>query len=272
MEKPAIHFENVDKSFGDEDILRGFEMDVQAGELVAIVGPSGCGKSTLLRIIAGLETVDRGEFSIDLGSKSEDVAKDLRIDSGRAPIETGFVFQEANLLPWLTTFDNVALPFRITGQTVDRKRVEEVLRLVGLPDDSFDKHPAQLSGGMKMRVSIARALVLDPRCLLLDEPFAALDDLLRTSLNLKLMDIWMQSRQTMLFVTHNIAEAIFVCQKVLVMGRGTQKPRCLPIEFDYPRDKSIRSSTRFAELFAETSALLEDCSLSKASAGIGDVK
>ena len=147
------------------------------------------------------------------------------IDSGKLEIlqsksaqdEIAFVFQDSNLLPWLTVFDNVALPFRITGKDVDREKVSQTLELVGLTSDTFAKYPKQLSGGMKMRVSIARSLILSPRILLLDEPFAALDDLLRTNLNLELVKIWQRDELTTLFVTHNLAEAIFVSQRIVVL-------------------------------------------------------
>lgn len=254
MEPTAIQFRNVSKSFGEEAILRDFDLTIARGEFVSIVGPSGCGKSTVLRMIAGLEGCDAGQLlvsALDSGSSGQREAL-------RSRTATSFVFQDSNLLPWLTTIDNVALPFRITGLPVDRERIAEVLELVGLPAASHAKYPAQLSGGMKMRVSIARALVTDPSTLLLDEPFAALDDLLRTSLNVKLMDIWQRDRQTMLFVTHNIAEAVFMSQRVLVMQRGIRTPKSVTIDFEYPRPKSIRSSRAFAEAYTEVSGLLEE--------------
>ena len=243
MDKPAIQFEKVNKSFGYESILSEFELDIQKGEFVSIVGPSGCGKSTLLRLVAGLEDADSGRVKLN--------------ESSSRPNETAFVFQESNLLPWLNVLDNVALPFRITRQAVNREKITEVLHMVGLPSDAHQKYPKQLSGGMKMRVSLARALVTNPVTLLLDEPFAALDDLLRTTLNIELMDIWSRDQLTTLFVTHNIAEAVFVSQKILVMHKGSSAPLSVEIPFEYPRSKSIKSTPEFAQLFAEVSELLE---------------
>lgn len=255
MDQPAIQFDRVNKAFGTETILQDFNMEVQPGELVSIVGPSGCGKSTLLRMIAGLECADSGKVVLSDESPGSDTPS---VD----PVtRTAFVFQESNLLPWLTAIDNVALPFRITGLPVNRARISDALSIVGLSSDSHRKYPAQLSGGMKMRVSIARALVTDPRILLLDEPFAALDDLLRTDLNMKIMDIWRKSRQTMLFVTHNIGEAIFVSQKVLVLGKGKSAPSCISVDIEYPRKTSVKSSRQFADLFSQVSTSLEKLSV-----------
>jgi NitT/TauT family transport system ATP-binding protein len=253
----AIQFNGVTKTFGKQTILKDFDLTIQKGEFISIVGPSGCGKSTVLKMISGLEEYDSGQLTV---MDSETEPETQAADPANNQCGTAFVFQEANLLPWLTAFDNIALPFRITGKPVDKEKLTQVLQLVGLSPESHGKYPAQLSGGMKMRVSIARSLVLDPLTLLLDEPFAALDDLLRTSLNCKLMEIWQRDQQTMLFVTHNIAEAVFVSQKILVMHRGIQTPACVEIGFDYPREKSIKSSREFADAFAQVSTLLEETS------------
>ncbi|MEC9092982.1 MAG: ABC transporter ATP-binding protein [Planctomycetota bacterium] len=244
MQNPiAIQFRNVTKSFGNKKILDQLNLDIPSARFVSIVGPSGCGKSTLLRLVAGLETVDSGQlFTGAQGSSREDIA---------------FVFQEATLLPWLTTLENVSLPFRITGQTLDRQKVVKALNRVGLPPEVHQKYPKHLSGGMKMRVSIARALVREPKILLLDEPFAALDDILRTSLNLELANIWEQKKLTILFVTHNIAEALFVSQEVIVMRPSTGTTQSIEIPFGYPRDKKIRSSNEFAKLYSRVSEKLE---------------
>lgn len=239
-----IQFENVSKDFGDQPILSEVNFGIQQGEFLSIVGPSGCGKSTLLRMIAGLEQPTQGSININ-----RDVINDQQI---------AFVFQEANLLPWLSAFDNVALPFRITKKNIDAKLVAETLRLVGIQEQDFKKLPKQLSGGMKMRVSIARALVLRPKILLLDEPFAALDDLLRTQLDKELIKIWARDDLTVLFVTHNISEAIFISQKVAIMQSGPGRIRqTVEIPFDYPRENQIKTTTEFAASFAAISAALE---------------
>lgn len=241
--KQAIAFHNVGKSFGDQVIVEGLDLKIAQGEFVSILGPSGCGKSTLLKMMAGLESVDSGRIEID--------------SIGEARNKIGFVFQESNLLPWLTSFENVALPYRITRQKIDREKILNTLRMVGLDESSLRKYPKQLSGGMKMRVSIARSLILDPEILLLDEPFAALDDLLRTSLNLELVKIWKRDRLTTLFVTHNISEALFMSQKILIMKPAGQEFELVEVPFDYPRETKIRTSNKFAKLFAQVSSLLE---------------
>lgn len=260
MSPPQITFRSVNKSFGTERVLDQFELSIESGDLFGIVGPSGCGKSTLLRIIAGLESVDSGELRIERPAVADDPAGSNRPLNGGGPqgrTDIGFVFQEPNLLPWLTAFDNVALPYRISGIPVDQHQVGRMLKLVNLPADAFRKYPKQLSGGMKMRVSIARALVLDPSILLLDEPFAALDDILRTALNLELIELWRHRPLTSLFVTHNISEAIFVSRKIVVLHRGQPRPVVVEVPFDYPRDRRIRTTTEFARLFARISSLLE---------------
>lgn len=274
MQTAAIQFEKVSKSFGEESILNDLDLDIQAGEFISIVGPSGCGKSTLLRLIAGLEIPDSGKLVLTSAtsgkqkgnSENEDAIHSELSKPDAASVSDcptsaqqsiGFVFQESNLLPWLNSFDNVALPFRIKGQNVDPERIMDLLHLVGLNEESYGKYPSQLSGGMKMRISIARALALEPSVLLLDEPFAALDDLLRTSLNQQLMEIWIRRRQTILFVTHNIAEAVFISQKILVLGKGAVAPRLLNVGLPYPRKTDIKSSREFADHFANVSSVLQ---------------
>ncbi len=239
-----IQIENVSKNFGDQPILGDVNFGIRKGEFLSIVGPSGCGKSTLLRMIAGLEQPTTGKIKINRKANHKQ--------------QIAFVFQEANLLPWLNAFENVALPFRITKQAVDAHLVAETLELVGIEKQDFKKLPKQLSGGMKMRVSIARALVLRPKILLLDEPFAALDDLLRTQLDQELVKIWGRDQLTVLFVTHNISEAIFISQKVAVMQTGPGRIRqTIDIPFAIPRENQIKTTTDFAKCFATVSAALE---------------
>lgn len=245
---PLVQFENVSKQFDShsgkpDSVLKNLNLEIGQGELLSLVGPSGCGKSTLLRLLAGLESPSSGE---------------VRFDNSFAQGEVAFVFQEASLLPWLTAEDNVALPFRITGRKPESDRIATTLKSVGIGEADFRKYPRQLSGGMKMRVSIARALILRPRLILMDEPFAALDDLLRTQLNLALMQIWQEQKLTIVFVTHNISEALFISQRIGVMQSdpGTIKD-IVEVPYPYPRKKKLKSDIHFAQQFARVSALLE---------------
>ena len=230
--------------------LRDVSFSMQRGEFVSIVGPSGCGKSTLLRLIAGLRSPSSGTLTVDCREPG---------DSGT---RTSFVFQEPNLLPWRTVRGNVGLPLELERQTANTpaetdSKITQAIRLVGLNAGDDGKRPRQLSGGMRMRVSLARALVIEPEILLLDEPFAALDDILRQQLNEELQRIWHQRRWTGLFVTHNVAEAVFLSQRVLVMSRspGTLLAD-VPVPFDFPREPSLRASSEFAKLVGEVSAQL----------------
>lgn len=253
----AINLKKVVKQFGGQLVLDAVDFAIAPHEFVSLVGPSGCGKSTLLRLIAGLETIDSGSLSLPLIGRQKNPSTQ---GNQSAQIgETAFVFQESNLLPWLSAFDNVALPFRITGRPVDRDLIESTLDTVGISAAEFAKLPKHLSGGMKMRISIARALVLKPKVLLMDEPFAALDDLLRTQLNEELLRIWDGDKLTIVFVTHNISEAIFMSQRVAVMGADPGRIHdVIPVSFDYPREKSLKSSSDFAKCFARVSQLLEE--------------
>ena len=190
-------------------VLRDIDLELPAGEFVALVGPSGCGKSTLLRLISGLEQPSAG--SIQLASN---VA-----GASAAPSKLTFVFQDAQLLPWRSVLDNVALPLEIQGLSREqaRERAKAPLADVELTD-AAERYPDQLSGGMRMRVSIARALVTEPELLLLDEPFAALDELTRQRLDERLRALWIARRMTVVFVTHSLAEAVFLADRALVMS------------------------------------------------------
>ena len=219
---------------------------VDAGEFVAVVGPSGCGKSTLLRMIAGLLAPTRGQVTIG-GRPAVEARRRHRV---------GFVFQDPRLLPWRTAAQNVLLPLEL--EHVSRRSrdasVPEVLALVGLTPADAKKTPRTLSGGMRMRVSLARALVTLPDVLLLDEPFGALDDILRQQLNEELVRIWMERRPTTVFVTHNVAEAVYLSQRVLIVtpspGRVAGDVR---IPFDYPRGAGLRATAEFARCTGEIS-------------------
>ena len=191
------------------DALDDIDLSVARGEFLSLLGPSGCGKSTLLRIIAGLTEPTRGTCRLTLGAPGKPVA------AGRL----GFVFQDPTLMPWSTVAANVELPFRIAGRvgSAERDRAAAALRAVGLA--GFEHaYPHQLSGGMRMRVSIARALVTDPELLLLDEPFAALDEITRFALNDDLLQLWETRRPTVLFVTHSVFESVYLSTRIAVMS------------------------------------------------------
>ena len=227
--------------------VRDVSLSVRRGELIVLVGPSGCGKSTLLRMIAGLMSPTSGSLQVNAGSHGDS--------------QTAFVFQDSNLLPWRSVFDNIRLPLELRGESFEKQQaaVESSLKLIGLKPSDSAKRPNMLSGGMRMRVSLARALVTQPELLLLDEPFAALDDLLRQQLNEELLRIWTEQRWTGLFVTHNVAEAVFLSQRVLVMSKspGTFIAD-IAVPFEHPRDPDLRSTAEFAKLTGEVSRCLRE--------------
>ncbi|MFI4876491.1 MAG: ABC transporter ATP-binding protein [Blastopirellula sp. JB062] len=233
--RPMIQLIAVTKSFADQRVIAETDLTIERGQFVSLVGPSGCGKSTMLRLIAGLETVSNGSVAIDGGLPTQS--------------ETAFVFQDPTLLPWRSTYDNIRLPLELLGKTdaSDLAKISAAIQLVGLRSEDSAKLPQMLSGGMRMRVSLARALVTEPRVLLLDEPFAALDDILRQQLNEELLQIWRQRRWSGVFVTHNVAEAVFLSQRVLVMSaRPGRIVADVPIRFASPRNADLRASAEFA--------------------------
>jgi NitT/TauT family transport system ATP-binding protein len=224
--------------------LDHLDMAVDDGEFVCLVGPSGCGKSTLLRLLAGLDRADAGTFRL-AGST---------IDGPTA--EVGVVFQQATLLPWLTVWQNVTLPLRVGGHNIDGRetQVRDLLRIAGL--QGFEnKYPYELSGGMQQRVAIVRALSRDPKLLLMDEPFGALDALTREKMNAELQRIWLASRKTVVLITHSIDEAVFLGDRVIVMsprpGRivrelkvNLQRPRVAAETFGHPEHVRLSREIR----------------------------
>ncbi len=221
--------------------LADVSLDVAGGEFLSILGPSGCGKSTLLRLIAGLLQPSAG--AIDWPDGRPDL---------------GFVFQEATLMPWATALGNVALPLRLRGMPRGERegRAAEALARVGLK--GFEHTwPRELSGGMKMRVSLARALVVEPRLLLMDEPFAALDEITRHRLNADLLELWRRSGITVVFVTHSVFESVFLSQRIVVMAaRPGRVAAELSIEPRQPRDEAFRTSVEYGAYCREASARL----------------
>jgi NitT/TauT family transport system ATP-binding protein len=228
-----LTLDNVSKIYDRHRlVLDGISLTVAMGEFVAIVGQSGCGKSTLLQAIANLIPIDRGE---------------IKWGSLERP-QLSFVFQESGLMPWATVWDNVSLPLKLmqTSRDLTIASTQSAIDLVGLKDRER-AYPFQLSGGMKMRVSIARALVTQPQVLLMDEPFGALDDLTRTNLNTELLELTDRYGWMTIFVTHNIAEAVYLADRVLVMSASSGKIMAsIPIDVPKPRSLSFRLSENHA--------------------------
>ena len=210
---------------GNLHALDQFSVGIDPGDFVSIVGPSGCGKSTLLWSIAGLHDLTSGEITLD-GKK---------IDGPNDQI--GMVFQEANMLPWRSLIKNIEFPFEIKKKAPNTARINELLKRVGL--SGFEtKYPRELSGGMQQRASIVRALSFDPSVLLMDEPFGALDAFTRDEMNLLVQEIWLETKKTIIFITHNIAEAVLLSSKVFVMSARPGRLANV-YEIDYARPRSI---------------------------------
>lgn len=246
--RPLVSLRGVGKTYANGTIaLRGLDLDIGAREFLSLLGPSGCGKSTALRMIAGLSEPSHGRIDWPGSTAKEHSA------------ELGFVFQEPTLMPWATVFDNVWLPLRLKGVSRAQadKDIAPMLERVGLA--AFrDAYPRELSGGMKMRVSIARALVTKPKLLLMDEPFAALDEITRFKLNNDLLDLWADLQCTVIFVTHSVFESVYLSSRIIVMaarpGRVVEE---VAIDAAYPRGETFRTSAEYAALCRKTSDALE---------------
>lgn len=252
----GIEVRNLSVRFGaSEPVLRELSLQVESGSIVALLGGSGSGKSTLLRTIARLQPITDGEVAFT-GEAPRRRAGDL-----------AYVFQDATLLPWRTAEQNVRLPLELAGRTAGERQVRAVsesvadaLAAVGLDKASWSKYPRQLSGGMRMRVSLARAIVTDPAILLLDEPFGALDEILRGRMNDLLVELWLRKRRTVLFVTHNIAEAINLSQRMAILGGG-RISHWIDNPLPLPRTSDVRASNQFAQLYSQVSAALSSFAL-----------
>jgi NitT/TauT family transport system ATP-binding protein len=253
---PTITLRDVVKRYASGTLaLQGISFEVGAREFVSLLGPSGCGKSTVLRLVAGLDEATSGRIaSPALGSASTR--------------DTAFVFQDPTLMPWASVFDNVWLPLRLAGRSKAdaTAQVRQVLALVGLGD--FEAaFPVELSGGMRMRTSIARALVTQPRVLLMDEPFAALDEITRQRLNADLLAWWHSNALEVLFVTHSVFEAVFLSQRVLVMGaRPGRIVAEVVVDEPLPRTAEFRTSQRYAQICRDVTLALE---VASAADGLG---
>lgn len=240
--QPFIRLSNVSKVYrsrGAEHLaVSDATLDIQFGELVSLVGPSGCGKTTLLKILAGLHGYDSGEVKIGNAEHPFDPGRDI-----------GMVFQQALLLKWRRIIENVMLPAEILGLPIkaSRERAADLLAMVGLKG-SEQKYPYELSGGMQQRAAIARALVHDPKLVLMDEPFGALDALTRDRMNLELLRIWRESRKTIIFVTHGIQEAVFLGTSVAVLTAGPARMADhFTVSLPDPRTLDIRATPAFGD-------------------------
>jgi len=244
---PKLAIEGIDMTFGDLEVLRGISLSIADGEFISIVGASGCGKTTFLRIVAGLERATGGEVRLD--------GKAVR----EPGIDRGFVFQSDNLLPWRTVLANAIIGNEVAGRVgpQERRRTLDLLELVGLK--GFEQYfPRQLSGGMRQRANLARALAVDPKVLLMDEPFSALDAQTREIMQTELMRIWERGRKTVLFVTHQIDEAVYLSDRVVIFSRRPGRVQeTVAIDLPRPRPLSIKRSPAFVEYVDHIWTLIE---------------
>ena len=245
---PFITLEGVTNRWSNgATVLDGITFKAERGEFISLIGPSGCGKSTLLRLLAGLSPVSSGSVKLD-GMQPESAREIM-----------SFIFQDATLLPWRTVRSNVELGLELEAKTTESQRratSTALLQLVGLSDVA-DLHPRQLSGGMRMRVSIARALATQPKILLMDEPFGALDEMTRDFLNEEVLRLRENDRFTTFFVTHSVAEAVFLSNRILVLrAKPGQIAAEIPVPFPFPRTAELRSAPEFLRLVGEVSAAL----------------
>ena len=256
---PEIAIDGVSKQFRSGSLaLQKVSMQVQKGEFVSLLGPSGCGKSTLLRLVSGLTPATSGVVSVN----------------GMTPVNArelmSFIFQDATLLPWRTVEQNVGLGLELehAARPTRKEKVAAMLELVGLTHVA-QRYPRQLSGGMKMRVSIARALVSRPRILLLDEPFAALDEMSRDRLNEELLRLYLEQHWTVLFVTHSVSEAVFLSTRVVVLAPNPGRiAHVVPVDLPWPRTAETRLTVAYEEEVARISRLLRSVQAAAAEGGV----
>jgi NitT/TauT family transport system ATP-binding protein len=235
---PILTLRGVGKTFPNSVVaLDGLDLEIRDGEFLSLLGPSGCGKSTALRLIASLSEPSRGELVWHNGALGPPATRAI-----------GVVFQEPTLMPWATVFGNVFLPLRLHALDARNAapRIARMLERVGLAEFA-DTYPRELSGGMRMRVSLARALVTDPKLLLMDEPFAALDEITRFRLNNDLLSLWQELGKTVVFVTHSVFESVYLSNRIVVLtprpGRVFTE---IAVEASYPRDEAFRTSAEYA--------------------------
>jgi NitT/TauT family transport system ATP-binding protein len=250
---PQVEFAAVSKVYGNgRVVIRALDLTIAKGEFVTFLGPSGCGKSTVLKLISGLTPPSSGTIQVD-GMTPKNARETV-----------SYIFQDPTLLPWRTVRDNVGLGLELEGVSADRRRekTKSLLDLVGLASVG-DAYPRELSGGMKMRVSIARALATNPKLLLMDEPFAALDEMTRDRLNEELLRLREEQKWTAVFVTHSVAEAVFLSTRIVVLAANPGRIHAVvPIALSFQRTAVLRSSAEFGTVALQISRILREASLS----------
>jgi NitT/TauT family transport system ATP-binding protein len=255
-----VAIDGVSKQFRSGALaLRNISMRVEKGEFISLLGPSGCGKSTLLRLVSGLTSPTSG--AVRVNGMMPDEARELM----------SFIFQDATLLPWRTVEQNVGLGLELehTARSIRKEKVAKMLELVGLTHVAT-RFPRQLSGGMKMRVSIARALVSRPRILLLDEPFAALDEMSRDRMNEELLRLYTEHHWTVLFVTHSVAEAVFLSKRIVILAPYPGRiAHTVPVELPWPRTAELRLTPAYDQEVSRISRLLRGVQTAQAEASEG---
>jgi NitT/TauT family transport system ATP-binding protein len=249
---PQVEFAGVSKSYAKGRIVIGaLDLAIAKGEFITFLGPSGCGKSTVLKLISGLTPPSSGTIQVD-GMTPKNARETV-----------SYIFQDPTLLPWRTVRHNVGLGLELEGVNGDRRRerTASLLDLVGLGEVG-DAYPRELSGGMKMRVSIARALATNPKLLLMDEPFAALDEMTRDRMNEELLRLREEQKWTAVFVTHSVAEAVFLSTQIVVLASNPGRIyTVVPIELPFPRTAAIRASSEFGTLVLQISRTLREATL-----------
>jgi NitT/TauT family transport system ATP-binding protein len=245
---PEVDFAGVSKSYGSRVVLDALDLRIAKGDFVTLIGPSGCGKSTVLKLISGLTAAGGGTIHVD-GMTPRNARQTI-----------SYIFQDASLLPWRTVWQNVGLGLELEGVATKQREEKTValLDLVGLSHVA-KAYPRELSGGMKMRVSIARALATSPRLLLMDEPFAALDEMARDRLNEELLRLREEQKWTAVFVTHSVAEAVFLSTRIVVLAPNPGRVHtALPVDLPWPRTAELRTSSEFESLVARVSHALRE--------------
>ena len=264
MQEPRIQFEHVSKVFETRSqtivAVKDYSMEIEKGEFISILGPSGCGKSTLIRMLDGIIEPTDGKIYIDgeLVNGKKKISKTMLR-------KMGFIFQQPNLRPWYTVRENVALPLRIfglKGQEWENK-VDELIAMVGLTEYA-NAYPYEISGGMLQRAGVIRAMVHDPEILLMDEPFGALDELTREQLNMELLDIWKRTGKTVIFITHNIEEAVLLSSRVYVMGTNPGRlVETITLDLPRPRELSMITQPKFIDYKQRLEGYIGELDLSK---------